>query len=64
MVRKGWRQMEEKPKVYVAYCTECHDYILIAPQERIAKIAAEEHVEQTHHTVIVGYEIHEEREPR
>ena len=64
MVRKGWRQMEEKPKVYVAYCTVCHDYILIAPQERIAKIAAEEHVEQTHHTVIVGYEIHKEREPR
>jgi len=56
--------MEGKPKVYVAYCTVCHDYILIAPQERIAKIAAEEHVEQTHHTVIVGYEIHKEREPR
>jgi len=56
--------MEGKPKVYVAYCTECHDYILIAPQERIAKIAAEEHVEQTHHTVIVGYKIYKEREPR
>jgi hypothetical protein len=56
--------MEEKPKVYVAYCTKCHEYILIAPQERIAKIAAEEHMEQTHHKVIVGYEIHEERGPR
>jgi hypothetical protein len=56
--------MEGKPEVYVAYCPECHDYILIAPQERIAKIAAEEHVEQTHHTVIVGYEIHKERESR
>lgn len=64
MVRKGWRQMEGKPKAYVAYCPECQEYILIAPQERIARIAAEEHVEQTHHTVIVGYEIHEERGPR
>lgn len=56
--------MEGKPKVYVAYCPECQEYILIAPQERIAKIAAEEHMEQTRHTVIVGYEIHEERGPR
>jgi hypothetical protein len=45
--------MEGKSEVYVAYCPECHDYILIAPHERIAKIAAEEHAEQTHHTVII-----------
>jgi hypothetical protein len=56
--------MEGKREVYVAYCTKCHDYILIAPQERIAKIAAEEHVEQTHHTVIVGYEVHKEPQKR
>jgi hypothetical protein len=52
--------MEQKREVYVAYCTVCHDYILIAPKEQMAKIAAEQHVEQTHHTVIVGYEIYKE----
>lgn len=56
--------MEQKPEVYVAYCTVCHDYILIAPKERIAKVAAEQHVEERHHTVIVGYEIYKKNQQK
>lgn len=54
--------MEQKPKTYVAYCIVCHNYIFIAPKEELVKIAATQHVEQTHHTVVVGYEIYGEEQ--
>ncbi len=49
--------MEQKAENYVAYCTTCHDYVFMAHREEIVKIAAKRHVEETHHKVIVGYEI-------
>lgn len=52
--------MEERPKVYVAYCVVCKDYVFMTEKEQMAKVAAERHVEKTHHRVIVGYEIYEE----
>jgi len=53
-------QMEQKPQTYVAYCTACHNYVFMSHREEIVKTAANQHVEETHHTVIVGYEIHKE----
>jgi hypothetical protein len=53
-------QMEQKPQTYVAYCTVCHNYVFMSYREEMVKAAANRHVEETHHTVIVGYEIHEE----
>jgi len=52
--------MEEKPEAYVAYCVVCKDYVFMTEKEQMAKVAAEQHVEKTHHRVIVGYEIYEE----
>ena len=52
--------MEQKPQTYVAYCTVCHNYVFMSHREEIVKAAANRHVEETHHTVIVGYEIHKE----
>ncbi len=54
--------MEQKSKTYVAYCTVCHDYVFMAPREEPAKLAAKQHVEETHHTVIVGYEVYKEEQ--
>jgi hypothetical protein len=53
-------QMKQKPQTYVAYCTSCHTYVFMSHREEIVKTAANQHVEETHHTVIVGYEIHKE----
>jgi len=52
--------MEQKPQTYVAYCTVCHNYVFMSHREEIVKTAANQHVEETHHTVIVGYEIRKE----
>lgn len=54
-------QMEEKPRTCVAYCTVCHSYIFMASKEELVRIAAARHVEETHHTVIVGYEIYDKK---
>jgi len=54
--------MEQKPQVYVAYCTVCHIYVFVSYKEAMVKDAAEQHVEETHHTVIVGYEIREKEQ--
>lgn len=53
-------QMEQKHPAYVAYCTVCHKHIFVAPKEELVKVAAHRHVEETGHTVIVGYEIYRE----
>ena len=53
-------QMEQKPQTYVAYCTVCHNNVFMSHREEIVKTAANQHVEETHHTVIVGYEIRKE----
>jgi hypothetical protein len=52
--------MEQKPQAYIAYCTVCHTYVFMSHKEAIVKDAAERHVKETHHTVIVGYEMREE----
>jgi len=52
--------MKQKPQTYVAYCTVCHTYVFMSHREEIVKTAAKQHVEETHHTVIVGYEIRKE----
>ena len=54
--------MGQKPKTCVAYCIVCHEYVFIAPKEELVKFAATQHVEQTHHTVVVGYEIYGEEQ--
>lgn len=48
--------MKRKHPTYVAYCTVCHKYIFIAPKEEPVNLAADTHVEETGHTVIVGQE--------
>lgn len=45
---------------FVSYCTVCHNYVFMSHREEIVKAAANRHVEETHHRVIVGYEIHKE----
>jgi hypothetical protein len=39
---------------FVAYCTVCHNYVFMSHREEIVKAAANRHVEETHHRVIVG----------
>jgi len=46
--------MKQKPQTCVAYCTTCHNYVFMSHSEEIVKTAANQHVEETHHTVIVG----------